>query len=252
MSSVGKMAVAEVVAPPIELEGVEAHSTWTFPWPPSPDGVLARAFAEDARTASGGDLAELWVDFAHGRLHAWRDAATPERLHLIARTVRGPTATLRSEVVAMVANMFCGEAGKSVASDLGIAASTAARHRALTLAAFRLGDGPPPLPLVLAAQSRAGVTTIPTARIVAFDHEGATYVSASVPRPDASRVAVLTPAEREIAVAIMQGERRHEIANRRSSSRHTVSAQVHSIYAALGVTGRCALIRRAAELRCFG
>jgi DNA-binding CsgD family transcriptional regulator len=73
----------------------------------------------------------------------------------------------------------------------------------------------------------------------------------SVPRPMTDHLTCLTPAEREIARWIIEGQTRSEIADLRRTSPNTVAVQVHSVFSALRVTGRYALIRRAVELKCF-
>jgi DNA-binding NarL/FixJ family response regulator len=61
----------------------------------------------------------------------------------------------------------------------------------------------------------------------------------------------LAVAAREVARLIIEGLRLQEIAEQRGSSIHTVTNQRRRIYATLGVSGRCGLIRRAAALGCF-
>jgi DNA-binding NarL/FixJ family response regulator len=65
-------------------------------------------------------------------------------------------------------------------------------------------------------------------------------------------VRALTRAEQEVAGLFIEGRSRGEIADHRKTSALTVAGQVHSIFSALRVSGRYALIRRAAELGCFG
>jgi DNA-binding NarL/FixJ family response regulator len=73
----------------------------------------------------------------------------------------------------------------------------------------------------------------------------------SVPRPSTGRLPGLTRAEEEVAQGIVEGYSRFEIARRRATSVNTVARQVHSIFNALQITGRFALIRRAIEFNCF-
>jgi len=62
---------------------------------------------------------------------------------------------------------------------------------------------------------------------------------------------VLTRGQQEVALWLIEGMTRYEIANLRRTSVHTVARQFHSIYNTLRVTGRYELIRRVVELDCF-
>jgi len=150
-----------------------------------------------------------------------------------------------------VASVLCGEARKVLASDLGIAISTATGRFLRGLAKLELADRNVPLPLVLAAQSRAGVARIPSAKAALFDYEGCRCAAVCVPRPATRQLTALTHGEQEVAQWLIEGLTRYEIAERRETSAYTVARQFHSIFAALRVTGRYALIRRAVELHCF-
>ncbi len=108
------------------------------------------------------------------------------------------------------------------------------------------------MPLVVAAQTWTGVSLVPEGRSTYFVHEGRVCLVMSVPRPMTCGIEGLTLAEREVAQLLIEGRSRTEIARHRATSAHTVANQFRSIFAAVGVTGRHALIRRAIELRCFG
>jgi DNA-binding CsgD family transcriptional regulator len=108
-----------------------------------------------------------------------------------------------------------------------------------------------PLPLVLAAQSWAGVARVPSARGALFEQRGELALMVSVPKPVTAPMTTLTRAEQEIALRLIEGNCPKEIALLRATSTHTVTHQLSSIFAALRISGRCGLIRYAAELRCF-
>jgi DNA-binding NarL/FixJ family response regulator len=61
----------------------------------------------------------------------------------------------------------------------------------------------------------------------------------------------LTHAEQQVAQWLIEGECRTEIARRRATSVHTVARQFSSVFTALRIRGRYALIRCAAEQCCF-
>ncbi len=54
----------------------------------------------------------------------------------------------------------------------------------------------------------------------------------------------LTPAEREVALAVLDGASNREIARRRGRSVRTVTTQIETIYRKLGVSCRAELARR--------
>jgi DNA-binding CsgD family transcriptional regulator len=86
---------------------------------------------------------------------------------------------------------------------------------------------------------------------MAFEQHGSTCATVGVARPTMEPFWMLSPAEREVTRAYIEGETREEIAIRRATTLHTVGAQLRSIYGALRVSGRPSLIRVAAERGCF-
>ncbi|HXN32999.1 MAG TPA: helix-turn-helix domain-containing protein, partial [Polyangiaceae bacterium] len=172
------------------------------------------------------------------------------RVYLVAQVIARPSG-LSPEDASLVASVLCGEARKVLACDLGIAISTATGRFLRALAKLEIAERNVPLPLVLAAQSCAGVARIPSARAASFDYEGCCCVAVCVPRPATTQLTGLTRSEQEVAQWLIEGLTRYEIAERRATSAYTVARQFHSIFATLRVTGRYALIRRAVELHCF-
>jgi DNA-binding NarL/FixJ family response regulator len=197
-----------------------------------------------------GALANVWEDLALGRLRPLLESTTRDRVCLLAHVVARPSC-LSPEDASLVVSVLCGEPRKALASDLGIAISTATGRVLRALTKLELPDRSVALPLVLAAQSWAGVTRIPSARVALFDYDGCRWLAVSVPRPMTTHLTSLTRGEKEVAQWLIEGLTRQEIADRRETSMYTVARQFHSIFAALRATGRYALIRRAVELRCF-
>jgi DNA-binding CsgD family transcriptional regulator len=195
-------------------------------------------------------FSSVWEDLAGGQLRTLREITTRDRVYLVAQVIARPSG-LSEEDASLVASVLCGEARKALACNLGIAISTATGRFLRALARLELADRNVPLPLVLAAQTRMGVARIPSARAAFFDYEGCRCLAVCVPRPATGHLAPLTRSEQEVAQWLIEGLTRYEIAERRKTSSHTVTRQFHSIFAALRVTGRYALIRRAVELHCF-
>jgi len=208
------------------------------------------ALEADEHGVPGFPLPRLWDDVVHGRVSTWWESVGAERILLIARvTPRGRG--LCPQSASVIARVFCGDPQKVVASDLGIAPSTASGRYVKALEALEVSPRMVPLSLILAAQSAAGLGPIATARSCVFDHQETACLVVSVPRPAMARMTALTTAEQDVAQWIMEGYSRWAIARHRMTSVHTVSRQFHSIFETLKVTGRFALIRRAVELHGF-
>jgi DNA-binding CsgD family transcriptional regulator len=70
------------------------------------------------------------------------------------------------------------------------------------------------------------------------------YVLLSFKRKDAERTFGLTPAERRVALALLEGLSNAEIACLRGSSPRTVANQIASLYRKVGVRSRAELASR--------
>ena len=238
MSSVRSIAVAQAFVPAFVPEHLPDQPPW----------LSALAAPESLTTSTA--LGNVWGDLVRGRLRPVREAITHDSVCLVGQVIARPHG-LTTDDAMLVVNVLCGEPRKAVASELGIAVSTATGRFLRALAKLELGDRNVPLPIVLAAQSWAGMARIPSARVAWFDHEGSSCVAVSVPRPATAHLTSLTRGEQEVAQWLIEGLTRYEIADRRATSVHTVAGQFHSIFNALRVTGRYELIRRAVALRCF-
>lgn len=224
--------------------------------PPTPGAALLWSAAVEADAASGAasHVSRAWDDLVDGRLRLWCENTTLARTYLLARLVEPherPSRGLNPGEAWMVARVLSGEQQKVLASELGIAPSTVSSRFVRALARIDLGAGPASLPLVVLAQAAASVVQTPHPRCGLFEHQGSSYRVLSVPRPVTGGMSRLTRAEREVARLLVEGCSRLEIARRRGSSVHTVGRQINSVFSALDVPGRYALIRRAIELGCF-
>jgi DNA-binding CsgD family transcriptional regulator len=246
MSSVRNIAAAQPY-----VEACEAAPEPASADPPSPplEPWIAAFDAAIGRTDSV-PFSSVWEDLVRGRLRPLREASARDRVYLVAQVIARPSG-LNPDDASLVAKVLCGDARKVIASDLGIAISTATGRFLRALAKLELADRNVPLPLVLAAQSGAGVARIPSARAAFFDYDGRRCLAVCVPRAATTHLTALTRSEQEVALWLIEGVTRYAIAERRDTSAYTVARQFHSIFAALRVTGRYALIRRAVELHCF-
>jgi DNA-binding NarL/FixJ family response regulator len=211
-------------------------------------GAAARA---DAHASPSRDLAGVWQELMEGRLTFCGEGGSARRRYVLvranvdARERRGALSRIETSVLVRV---LCGEQQKLVAMELEIACSTASKWYTHALAKLRLGAGPFPLPLVIAAQSWAsGVPSSAGARSASFEHGGDDFTLLSVPSPRLASETRLTHAEQEVARLLIEGGSRWEIAKHRCTSTQTVACQLRGIFSKLRLTGRHALIAQAVE-----
>ena len=258
VSSVTKIAAANDYGSSWALPVGAAPPVGPFEGPSSPlnssasadDPLWRTALSAIETSAPQNALADVWEGLVRGRLRPWSETTTRDRIHLIARLNRNQRGLGRGDAE-FLRRVLCGEQQKVIASELGIATSTACGRYLRALERLDFANRPVPLPVVLAAQEWAGVAHVPSAKTVIFEHHGQHALIASVPRPVAARLSILTPAQQEIAQCLIEGECRSEIARRRDTSVHTVARQSSSTCTRLRVGGRYALIRCAVELHCF-
>ena len=255
MPSASQVAVAHDYSTPWNPPLLALAPVGPFDGPPPGDlnDPLWRAALKAAEAgALQNQLSAVWDDLVRGRLRPWCEATTRDRIHLIACLNRSHP-SLNHNDAAVLVRVLCGEPQKVIASELGIATSTTSGRYLRTLNQLELVDRtlPLPLPLVLAAQSWAGIASVPSARTAIFERRGQLALIATVPRPVTAHMTSLTPAEQEVARCLIEGDCRTAIARRRETSVHTVARQFSSVFTSLRIGGRYALIRRAAELGCF-
>jgi DNA-binding NarL/FixJ family response regulator len=193
-------------------------------------------------------------EFARGRLRLSRSYALGDRVYLVARVLpetERPRATLTPIESQVMVRVLCGDQQKTVASDLGVAPSTASHRFLRAVEKLGVATEPVPLPFVIAIQHWAGIGVTSGAEFTRGEAEAAAEVVLSIRRPDLRKAQGLTPAEHEVASLFIDGLSRAAIARARSTSEPTVARQIHSIFTTLRLFGRYALIRRAVELGCF-
>jgi len=219
--------------------------------PPLDRGTVRAAYCLEPPVAPI-RLSTLWEALRAGRAtpcDAWHDAT---RSYVVVHTVGDAVRTaLYSSEAVVITRVLCGHQQKAIASDLGLAHSTISKLRASALAKLHLAAEPMPLPYVLAVQAAATGVEIPTATQGAFEHHGSSYLAVSVPLPRVRKGCGLSPSEQEVALYLIEGCSRTEIARRRSTSPQTVLTQLAATYAKLGLSGRNGAIARAAALGWF-
>jgi DNA-binding NarL/FixJ family response regulator len=199
-------------------------------------------------------LGDFWQDILDGRAVFYCDGAGPRGRYVVCRVLESTRlggALSRLETAVLV-RVLGGEQQKAIAVELGIACSTASKWYTQAWDKLALEQGPIPLPLVIAAQSwAAGATPPVSARRATLFHEGNEFVVLTVPTPNLAGERLLTRAEREVAVALIEGQSRGAIAVLRSTSQQTVACQLRGIFSKLDVRGRCALIKHGLDAGWF-
>jgi DNA-binding NarL/FixJ family response regulator len=175
----------------------------------------------------------------------------PDRIVSVARETPGTGESLHPGDESMVLRVLCGEQQKVLALEDDVAISTLSTRYNRALRKLGITSQDVPTALVLAAQRAAGVVPSVSARGAAFEYQNDRYYAVSVRRPSTAHLGTLSLAERQVAAWVIEGCSRREVALRRASSKHTASRHIHSVFARLQVSGRYALIRRAAQLGCF-
>lgn len=216
-----------------------------------PTDLWAAALEANKRSVPSTDLPQIWQDMLDGRFTVVDDKLTASR-HFVLGYALARTRSLNRVETAVLVRVLSGEQQKVIASDLGIACSTASKWYTQALATLNLDGGPVPLPVILVAQTWAsGTTPVIDARSIVFEHEGREFFLLSVPRPSVRADGPLTLAERAVAQLLIEGRSRWEIAVLRSTSAQTVACQLRGIFAKFRLTGRYAAIQHAAKLGWF-
>lgn len=199
-------------------------------------------------------LGDFWQDVLDGRNVFYCDGAGPRGRYVVCRVLEsaGLGATLSRLETAVLVRVLGGDQQKAIAAELGIACSTASKWYTQAWEKLALEEGPIPLPLVIAAQSwAAGKTPRVAARRGTIFHQGSQFVVLTVPTPNLAGETLLTRAEREVAVSLVEGHSRGTIAVQRSTSQQTVACQLRGIFSKLDVRGRCALIKHGLDAGWF-
>jgi DNA-binding NarL/FixJ family response regulator len=194
-------------------------------------------------------LPRVWEELVACRLRVSDERIAGDHVELGVTVPSHPQPLTSIETMTLM-RVLCGEPQKIIAVERASAASTVSNHFAQALKKLGFGARLVPLSLVLAGLARSGIARAPCALRMTLS-DGGLQLVLTVARPAMARIDELTVAERHVAQLLIEGRTRWEIARARSTALNTVSRQCHGIYRAFGVTGRYALVRRAAERGCF-
>jgi DNA-binding CsgD family transcriptional regulator len=111
------------------------------------------------------------------------------------------------------------------------------------------GDGAPPRPPAepSSADKADSIPPPPGLEAYTFDVGGDEYALLAFELPEIAVPAGLSPAEREVVLAVAAGQSNAEIAKARGTSANTVANQLRSIYGKLKISNRIELIRLCAR-----
>ncbi len=196
-------------------------------------------------------LADIWSGLRDGRAalthHFVSDDACYARLE--ARSDAEATARRMSAAQSEVfVRLAVGERQKTIAIDLQISPAAVAQRARRCIQLLGLSCKPSSLPLFVVLAALTESPSAWRAATVSVEHlddgRGGLYRLA---RSDLALPRELSPAEQEIARMLVGGRAPNEIARARQTTAGTVSNQLRSIFAKLGVTGRLELIALLAQ-----
>jgi hypothetical protein len=166
----------EVSSVRISLRLTDAAEAPDPPPAPPPITLSEAALAAERTAAPGTNLAALWQGLLDGHLVVCAEGASPRGRYAVVLDTTGvvdQSVPLKRIETAILVRVLQGEQQKLVASELGIACSTASKWNGEALKKLRLVGRPMPLPLVLAAQAWAsGTRPAIDARGASFRHGG--------------------------------------------------------------------------------
>lgn len=206
------------------------------------------AIAADRDGAGVGSLSELWHALAGGRAKVVDTFVTQDRCYLLLRSAQlrlsRPHARGVDKFDVLARTLLAGSQ-KSVAIDLGLAASsiTQLTKDALASMGFDCRTSQTPCILVMAAHAAQRRRHEPC-RSSRISSETGELRVVSVMRCDLTIARLLPPAECVVTRLLVEGRRRTEIARLRQTSERTVANQLGAAFRRLRASGRLDLIRR--------
>jgi DNA-binding CsgD family transcriptional regulator len=197
-----------------------------------------------SRSAPSLGLAELWSALSRGEYRIQENAYVDDRCIARIRRALRPMPLKRRRVETLRRSLL-GESQKSIAIDLGLAASSIAGACGDCVVATGGGQrgSRPAVLLVMAAHAAFGYRV--PARSSAGDGPAfGELLELSCPRPDSILKERLTPKEYEVVRLFVEGESHSSIAVRCDSSSRTIANHIGSVFRKLKVSGRAELLSR--------
>jgi DNA-binding CsgD family transcriptional regulator len=207
--------------------------------------------AGDEASKTEVELGTVWHDLVRGHTSVAAHFAWDRRLYLLLSTSQEPVRpVLATRKLTAVESALAGGAVKVAALELGKSSSSLAVTARSVF--FYMGVScrllQAPAILIIAAHA-ARLGAVP-ARSSISHGGGADFTVISVPRPELVVDGLLSPAERVVLRAFIDGMPHREIARARGTTPRTVANQLAAIFRKLGGSGRLDLIRRLVVLGC--
>jgi DNA-binding NarL/FixJ family response regulator len=198
----------------------------------------------DSKTPAVGVLSSCWDELCRGHASIEREYSDEAGHH--AELAWGPTRGPGALELEMLTRVVLGELQKVVALSEARSASSVATLAAAALRNLGLRCRPRETPLIIVMMAQAwhqGVSgwAPVDCRLVSLD---ARVSLLSVSRPDGWLNGVLSPCERKVLRARVNGLSHDNVARVFDVSRRTVANQIASGYKKLGVSGRLELLNR--------
>ena len=209
------------------------------------------ALAADTTSATQFDLAKLWLDACAGRLSVVDTFFSAERCYAIARRLpagarQRPLSAHRTQILERI---LLGNRAKVVALELALSPSTIAGALTHCLSYLGFAESPDRLPLLLVMAARAARTGAHfAARMSPLESQLGEVEVVSVARPVLKLADLLSGAELEVTVRVVEGLNHEAIARARGTSKRTIANQIAAAYRKLGVSGRAELINQVMQL----
>lgn len=216
----------------------------------------------NARVEDGHDpgqstsLSGIWNELITGRTKVGELFCSPLRFYATLLRVepdapsRTPDDTLARRLAIFERVLLTGSQ-KQVAFEFGVSVSSVATASRLALSFMGVDAIPSKVPaiLVLAAHSARSATPGLPARVIHFEGPGPIERLVSVPRDDDHLTQQLSPGERDVLRALIDGKSHEQIAIERGTSLRTVANQLGNAFRRLSASGRSGLLVQLAEFR---
>lgn len=201
-------------------------------------------------------LSSVWNELMTGRSKVADLFSSPLRFYatLMRAAPDGspvaPDATLARRLTIFERVLLTGSQ-KQVAFEFDVSVSSVATASRLALSFMGLDTVPSKVPvlLVLAAHSAHAASPGLPARVIRFEGPGPIDRLVSVPRDDDPLTQQLSPGERDVLRALIDGKSHEQIASERGTSLRTVANQLGNAFRRLSASGRAGLLVQLAELR---
>jgi DNA-binding CsgD family transcriptional regulator len=219
--------------------------------PAAPERKAQEKAPESARrpTSSSAPEAIFWHGLITGAMCLVDVTCDASSCVAVLREQNGPATKLSGLEQLLLCRAFHGEPQKNLAFEFDLSPATISQLLGTARAKLGLGERmtSAPLPVVLLALGRCGVTALPPIRFGRFRHDGQECVELRWSPLDPAALTELSHGERNVALFVAWGSSYKQIADQRHTSRHTVANQIASICAKLHLHGRFELIRRWTE-----